>query len=308
MLKLPRTDAGQWRVLQAVVACGGYAQAALQLHRSQSSISYAIAKLQAQIGVPLLELDGRRMRLTVAGSALLREAVPLIDGLERLEVRAARLRQGWETEVRLAVDTLYPIQRLLPLLGKFAASCSETRVQLHEVVMSGADEALYGGQVDLAIATRVPQGFLGDWLFDAPFVAVAAPQHALHQLGRVLTLEDLRDYVQVVVRDSGLHEPRDAGWLGARQRWTVSKGETSLAAVLAGWAYAWLPEHDIAQALADGALRPLPLSSGQRRHLSMYLIQSDPERSGPATLQLGALIKADAATVSEDRADQDSMM
>nr|WP_230369051.1 hypothetical protein [Paludibacterium denitrificans] len=48
--------------------------------------------------------------------------------------------------------------------------------------MSGADDALHAGTVDLAVAGRVPQGFLGDWLLDADFVACAAPTHALLHL------------------------------------------------------------------------------------------------------------------------------
>ena len=51
----PRTTLEQWRVLQAIVDAGGFAQAAQELHRSQSSVSYAIARLQEQVGVPLLE-------------------------------------------------------------------------------------------------------------------------------------------------------------------------------------------------------------------------------------------------------------
>jgi DNA-binding transcriptional LysR family regulator len=297
-MRFPRTDAAQWRVLQAVVEYGGFAQAAARLHRSQSSISYTIARLQEQIGVALLEPDGRRMRLTPAGSVLLREAAQLVDQFERLELRAAQLGQGWEAEVRLAVDALYPTGQLLEVLGQFSACCPDTRLQLHEVVMSGADEALFGGTVDLAIGTRVPPGFLGDWLFDAHFIAVAAPEHPLHQLDRALSVDDLAEHTQMVVRDSGAERPRDFGWLGARQRWTVSKTETSVAAVVSGLAFSWLPEHAVASLITEGRLRPLPLQSGQRRHLPIYLIQADPERSGPAAQRLCSLFKQAGASLT----------
>lgn len=293
-MKIPRTSAEQWRILQAVVDYGGFAQAAQQLHRSQSAISYTVARLQEQVGVALLAPEGRRMRLTEAGAALLRDAIPLVDGLARLEERAASLQQGWETEVSLAVDTLFPTEALLSALGRFAAHCPNTRVQLHEVVLSGADEALFSGKAHLAIGASVPPGFLGDWLLDAEFIAVAAPHHPLHQLQRPLSAEDLIPQTQVVIRDSGTQSPRDAGWLGARQRWTVSRGETSLAIVLAGFAFAWLPRYRIRQELAQGLLLPLPLSAGQRRTGSVYLIYADPASAGPATRQLGELLQQEA--------------
>lgn len=294
-MKLPKTSAEQWRVLQAVVDYGGFAQAAQQLNRSQSAISYAIARLQEQIGAPLLEPEGRRMKLTTTGAALLRDAIPLVDGLAKLEERAASLQQGWEAEVRLAVDMVFPTEPLLAALGRFAASCSNTRLQLHEVVLSGADDALFSGKVDLVVGANVPPGFLGDWLLDGEFIAVAAPSHPLHQLNRPLNIDDLVPHTQTVVRDSGTREPRDSGWLGAKQRWTVSRVETSIAAVSAGLAFAWLPRHMISQELADGRLRPLQLSSGQRRHGSVYLIYAEPNAAGPATLQLGKLLQEEAA-------------
>lgn len=290
-MNLPKTRAAQWRMLQAVVDLGGFAQAADALHRSQSSISHAVTTLQQQLGVALLQPDGRRMKLTAAGAVLLQDARQWLAGLERLEARAQTLRQGWESEVRLAVDVLFPTAALLSALRQFAATCGAVRLQVHEVVMSGADDALYAGQADLAIATRVPSGFLGDWLCDAGFQAVAAPSHPLFTLGRVLDVEDLALHTQVVVRDSGAAAQRDAGWLGARQRWTVSKQETSLEVVLAGLAYAWLPLSGMADALAQGTLRSLPLARGGRRNMPLYLIVADPV-AGPATQTLARLLRA----------------
>ncbi|WP_036665483.1 LysR family transcriptional regulator [Paludibacterium yongneupense] len=292
--RMPRSQAEHWRVLQVVVESGGYAQAAAALHRSQSAVSYALARLQQQLGVELLEADGRRMRLTAAGETLLREAVPLVDGLARLDERAVALQQGWEAEVRLAVDTAFPTAPLLRALHRFAGQCVNTRLQLHEVVLSGADQALYGGQVDLAVGARVPPGFLGDALIDVEFVAVAAPDHPLHQLGRTLVADDLVEHTQAVVRDSGTQDPRDAGWLGAKQRWTVSRVQTSIAMVASGLAFAWLPRHLIAEELAGGRLLELPLGQGRSRAACIFLTLADPGGAGPATRALAALLQEEA--------------
>jgi len=56
----PRVSLEQWRTLQAVIDCGGYAQAAVQLHRSQSSVSYAVKRLQQQLGISLMHIEGRK--------------------------------------------------------------------------------------------------------------------------------------------------------------------------------------------------------------------------------------------------------
>lgn len=293
-MKQAKTTWEQWQVLQSIVSEGGFAQAAAQLHRSQSSVSYMVARLQEQLGVELLSPQGRRMQLTPAGEVLLRDAQNVLAAALRLEDKARALQQGWEAEVRLAVDSLFPTPALLPALGQFAAHCANTRLQMHEVVMSGADDALHGGQVELAVAGRVPQGFLGDWLLDAEFVACAAPQHPLHQLGRPLGMEDLQQQVQVVLRDSGQRQPRDEGWLGAWQRWTVSQPETAIAAVEQGFAFGWLAWHRIADSVAAGRLKPLPLAHGALRKAGLYLVLADPPAAGPATLQLASCLRAEA--------------
>ncbi|HCV77085.1 MAG TPA: LysR family transcriptional regulator, partial [Pseudomonas sp.] len=100
-MKTPRVSLDQWRTLQAVVDHGGYAQAAEVLHRSQSSVSYTVARMQEQLGVPLLRLEGRRAVLTDAGAVLLRRSRRLVQQASQLEELAYHMEQGWESEVRL---------------------------------------------------------------------------------------------------------------------------------------------------------------------------------------------------------------
>ncbi len=284
----PRTTLEQWWVLQAIVEQGGFAQAATALHRSQSAISYAVARLREQLGVELLAPEGRRMVLTPVGEALLRDARPLLEAAFHLERRAGALQQGWEPEVRLAVDGLCPTAPLLEALAAFAARCPATRLHLHEEVLSGAEEALMRGEVDLALVTRPPPGFLGDEVAEAEFVAVAAPDHPLHQRGSGLIAADLEDFTQVVVRDSGFRQPRDEGWLGSARRWTVGNPDTAVALAGAGLAFGWLPRHRIEDLLATGGLVPLPLTHGARYRRTLYLVIADEAGAGPAARTLAA--------------------
>lgn len=290
-LKAPRTSLDQWRTLQAVVDAGGYAQAALQLHRSQSSVSYAVAKLQEQLGVPLLEIQGRKAVLTKTGETLLRRSRQLLGDAAELEQLARSLERGWEAEIVLVVDAAYPSGTLMQILKQFAASSPCTRVQLEEVVLSGADEALLEGRADLVIAAQVPPGFLGDPLLKVEFIAVAHRDHPLHQYQQPLTSETLKRELQVVIRDSGLYLNRSTGWLGSEYRWTVSSLDTAVAAVSSGLGFSWLPIHQISRELAQGVLLPLPLREGGRGLASLHLIFGRHEAIGPATQQLAQLFR-----------------
>jgi len=282
MALLPRTSVEQWAVLAAVIDEGGFAQAAAALNRSQSAVSYAVARLQEAIDVPLLAIEGRKAVLTAHGQALLKRARSLIGDLGSLEGLARTLRQGWEPELRLVVDAAFPRDRLLNIVAELQRLCPNTQMQLSDAVLSGAEEAIVDGAADVVVTTRVPSGHLGDWLFDVTFVAVARSNHPLFSVNHPLTPEDLMRHVQAVVRDSGVRHPRDEGWLGSDLRCTVSSTEASLATVEAGLAYAWLPEHLIRGSLEKGLIRPLPLAAGASRNAPLYLVLVHSDLAGPA--------------------------
>ncbi len=294
--QIPRVSLEQWRVLQAVVDEGSFARAAELLNRSQSSVSYMMARMQEQLPVPVLEQSGRRATLTEAGEVLVRRSRALVDEALKLERLAASLAQGWEPEIRLAVEIVFPTDLLFAALHHFTDAGShqarEVRLQLIESVLSGTDEALFSGNVDLVVSGRVPPGFLGRPLLMVEFVAVAHCDHPLHRLGRPVTVEDLKSARQLVVRDSGMGRKQDAGWLGAEQRWTVSHLRTSIEAVRRGMGFAWLPEAEIRRELERGELRPLPMVEGGRRHAQLYLIYADRDSAGPAVRELAAALQA----------------
>jgi DNA-binding transcriptional LysR family regulator len=280
-MSLPRSTLEQWSILAAVVDQGSFAQAAQALHRSQSAVSYAVARLQEALGVPLLDLAGRKAVLTPHGRTLLARSRGLVRDAQALERLAKSLGSGWEPTLHMVVDAAFPRPRLLAIIGELQISCPDTLVQWSEVVLSGAEEAILQGGADLYVTSRVPPGHLGDLILAVDFVAAARADHALLRLQRPLNAQDLTLHVQSVVRDSG-SSPRDEGWLGAPRRFTVSSMEASLASLLAGLSFAWLPLHILAPHLESGVLQRLPLSVGATRPVSMYLVPAHPEAPGPA--------------------------
>ena len=290
-----KTTLEQWAVLASVVDEGGFAQAAQALHRSQSAVSYAVGRLQEALGLPLLELDGRKSVLTSHGKTLLGRARPLLRDLDTLEAVARSLKQGWEPELKLVVDAAFPRPLLFAIVADLQRACPSTDIQLADAVLSGAEEAITERHADVVVSSRVPPGFLGDRLIDVEFIAVARSGHPLLLIDRPLTLDDLTRHVQAVVRDSGSAQPRDEGWLGADHRYTVSSMESSLGLVVAGLAYAWLPEHVLANHLRDGVLRRIPLAGGGSRTVTLHIVMVRPELAGPAATAAVATFKNHAS-------------
>jgi molybdate transport repressor ModE-like protein len=286
---LAKVTLEQWRMLRAVVEHGGFAQAASAIHKSPSSINHAIHKMESLLGVPLLEVKGRKAHLTGAGSVLLRRAERILESVQNLEALADNLSVGLETEVVIAIDQAFPERILSQVLTAFSQRYPVTRVELHETVLSGTEELISDGKADLGITPCSLSGRLGEFLMNIDFIAVARPDHPLHHL-TVLTESDLEPYRQIVVRDSSSKHSINVGWLGAQERWTASNLHTSVAWVVQGLGYAWLPLSAISTYLENGSLKPLPLLVGAKRSMDFQLYHADIDKTGEATQYLAELI------------------
>jgi DNA-binding transcriptional LysR family regulator len=294
-MSAPRISIDQWTALVSVVESGGYARAAERLHKSQSTLTYAIQQIERLLAVKLFEMRGRKAVLTPTGQLLYRRGKTLVDDAERLELAAGELAKGWETEIRLAVDVLFPTWLMVQCLGAFSAERPDTRIELYETVLSSTDDMLLSRSADFAITSSILQGFVGDLLMPVHAVCVAAPSHPLHHLGRPATLDDLRRHRHVLIRDPGIRRARSGGWLN-EQRWTVSHKATSIHALGLGYGYAWLPDEWIRSELERGALVPVPLREGAERMGSLYLVFADRDAAGPGALRLAEIIREKVAS------------
>lgn len=280
----------QWRTLIAVVNTGGYAQAAQALHKSQSSVTYAVQKIESLLGVKAFEIQGRKAILTPTGQFLYRRARALLDESSALERAAKRLSAGWEAEIRVAAEIIFPTWLLLGCLDKLGKESPHTRIELIESVLTGTSEALLTGAADLAISNAVPPGFLGMPLMRTRFIPAASPEHPLHHLGRDVTMDDLRHHRHLVIRESGTRRDTKA-LLDVTQRWTVSHSATSIEAARLGFGFAWFPEEKIIKELREGSLKPLPMKDGGERFAQLYMVLADPDSAGPGTRRLAEIIR-----------------
>ncbi len=295
----PKVTLDQWRALQAVVDLGGYAQAAEHLHRSQSSVSYAIRRLEHQLGLEVLQLHGRKAELTETGRLVLQRARDLICDAAELEQLALQASSGWETRLRLVVDAAFPTTLLMQALEQFAPHSRGTEVELNEVIMSGADDLVEAGQADIVIGHQLPQGCLGNAIIEIPFIAVAHHLHPLNNKGNTIDENDLRQHRQIIVRDSG-QQQRDKGWLSSEHRWTVSSLDTSLTLVTNNMGFAWLPYHRIEESLTQGIIRPIPLQQGRVYKAALYLYFGHKTYAGPAARMLSTLLEQCAGEYEVD--------
>src|SRR5437016_5981912 len=217
----------------------------------------------------------------------------LLDEASSLERAAHRNSAGWEAEITIAVEIIFPTWLLLKCLDRFGQEAPHTRIEVIETVLGGAPEALLERRVDLALTPPVPPGYTEESRMRIASVPAAPPDHPLFRLGRRLTLKDLRKHRNLIVRDTSVKRDKRSGFLEAEQRWTVGHMATSLQAARMGFGFAWYPEEKIREEIAAGELKVLPLEDGGDAFGEIYLVLADPEGAGPGVRRLAEIFKED---------------
>ena len=149
------------QVLDAIDRRGSIAAASTELHRVPSTISYAVAKLEEDLGVAVFERSGPRISLTPAGRELLKEGRYLLKAAQDLEHRVRRVASGWETQLTIGLESLLAPSVLADDICDFYQVADSTRLRITQDTLSGSWEALLDRRVDLLIAAagEGPSGY-----------------------------------------------------------------------------------------------------------------------------------------------------
>ncbi|MDQ2066569.1 LysR substrate-binding domain-containing protein [Xinfangfangia sp. CPCC 101601] len=151
----------------AVFECAGrlesFSAAARELHMTQAAVSYAIAKLEDQLGTALFLREYRRVRLSEAGQ---RFHADVTIGLSHIQRSAQSLRATASgSHVSLACSTAFAAYWMVPRMERFRADLPDVDLRIHS---ADRDLDLMGEGIALGIRGGVPQ----DWpQYDAEALA-----------------------------------------------------------------------------------------------------------------------------------------
>ena len=161
-----------------VADAGGFAGAAGRLHLSQPAASRQIQALEVELGVPLFDRVGRRLRLTTQGEEIVRHARRLLQDANSLRDRANALRSGLIGTLRVGASPQHIETVLAPFVSRFRRR--HPGVVVHFIEDGGAriSERLEGG-AQLVLTSVSNDAFSGRLLYPAYALAVVARSHPL---------------------------------------------------------------------------------------------------------------------------------
>lgn len=265
----------QLRVLVTIADSGSFSAAGRRLKRAQSAISQTVATLEGVQGVTLFDRSGHRPRLTEVGRALVVQARFILASASRFEAVAAGTREGIEPELAVAIDPLVPTAPLIESLRALRDAFPHLPVSFSTEGLRGAERRLRRGEAALAfclLLPTIPEDIVALPLVEARLLPVAAPTHALAQLGRAATRADIEEHVQLVLSDPATPDGASYGIIGTKAWRFVDLGRR-LDFLLAGLGWCRMPEDLVAPFLKNGRLVTLCIdeeSSASTAPLTVY--------------------------------------
>ncbi len=252
----------QARALDALARHGTFAKAASALRKRHTAVLYAVKTLEEQTGLALLDRAGYRTRLTVAGERILVHARALLDAERQLDAACAEIRTGWEPELRLVFDGIFPVEPVLDVVAEIARAGASTRVDVSSEFLAGVERAFVESEADMMIAVLPPSSPDLRVIRLAPIRArlVAHKDHPLaarSKSGAELEETELAAHVLLTVRGSDPRLQLSTRGLEPPIAVRLADFHAKKAGILAKLGYGWMPEHLVASELERGTLVPL---------------------------------------------------
>ncbi|MCS0628838.1 LysR family transcriptional regulator [Telluria mixta] len=247
-------------VLAAVVETGSFTRAAEVLGLSASGVSRSVARLEAKIGVRLLERTTRALRLTGEGTRLYELAAPHLSGIEEAADAVAGAAAQVRGVLRVSLNPLFVRYVLAPRLPEFLARYPELEIRMvpvpdaADLVAEGVDVAVrFGPQPASSMSSRL--------LLNTRVLTVAAPAY-LKRHGRPKVPQDLAKHecLQYInpqdgrVFDWEFHRGKEVLVVETRGRLTLTDGDALVRACVAGAGVAQMLALGFESLITGGAL------------------------------------------------------
>lgn len=275
----------QVQVFLAIVETGSFAAAARKLGRATSVVSYAIANLEAQLGISVFERRGSaRPTLTDAGRAILPESRNIAFAIDGLLAKARGLTLGIEAEVRVVVDVMLPAKRLVKALEEFQQAYPSVTLRLKVEALGAVTDAVLAGGAMFGLSG--PLELANDLLVRGPagavkLVPVAAPGHPLAGLPQVSPAL-AREHTQLVLTDrSRLTRGRDFGVLAVKS-WRLADLGAKHALLLAGLGWGNMPKPMVSDDIKRGRLVALDIQGESETVYAFHTVHRRDAPPGPA--------------------------
>ena len=226
-----------------IVEVGSFRKAAEQLFKVQSAVSYSIKSLEEQIGFDLFDRTTYRPSLTPKGHLFYAQSKALLSAQHQLKRFAQSLKEQEVHSLRLAIDPVIDVNRIIPAIKKIKHAFPAIQIQFQTATLNGPFELLKNDQVDIAIASSFDGGLEYDFkpVAELSFVTVTSSDYITNF--ETIKPEDLKTYTQIVVSNQTFETHSEFGFMKTSPKWSVTDFASKKDLLINGLGWGNMPLH-----------------------------------------------------------------
>jgi DNA-binding transcriptional LysR family regulator len=250
------------RVFRAVVACGGFAAAELELNINRSTISRHIKDLEIRLGVTLCRRGRAGFALTSEGEQVYASAQKMMGAMEDFQHEVDELHQRLTGSLAIAIfdkTATNPQCHINQAFARFDDQAPEVQPEIHVEPINAIERGVMEGRFHLGIIPNHRPSTSLDYykLFEEQMYLYCATGHPLFNTTPAdLTAAAVREskYVGIGYHSPNMEITRE---LGQQRHATAYDQEAVVHLVLSGKYVGYLPEHYAQDFVSKGVMRPL---------------------------------------------------
>lgn len=265
-------------VINVIHQEGSFRKASERLFKARYAVSYSVKQVEEYYQIEIFTRDTYRPELTRSGKILVNKIQHLLSEANDFDTFARQMNSEVETELRISFSAIFPMDKVMSLLGKLKQEFPKTIIHLDIETASG-ERMLLDDLVDIGIYggfeqdTRVQYRNIEHCKLPI-FISDCFPLAGENEINQ----SDLSKYPQVVVKSSYKTSP-DSGILKEGIQWYVSDHNTKKSLICSGLGWGRLPMHEVKQELEQGKL--IQLNTLNTLEVPVYVAKLKSKSLGP---------------------------
>lgn len=249
----------QIKYIEAVVKEGSFRKASESLYISQPAISAAIKRVEEELNIEIFDKESYRAKLTHNGRFFYEKAKKVLEEFSNLEEYGKSLKKGIEPEIKIAIDAVFDISKILTKINTTIEKYRDTKLTVEVDYMENVADYLLYKDFDLIICPidhiqHIVSDMEKVFIEQIKMYHVISPNCPILKSNTVITKEELKTLPQIIIRTGS---ENSFGVISDTRKWHVNDFYLKKLIIMEGIAYGMLPEHFIELELKNNKLIPL---------------------------------------------------
>ncbi len=277
------TNLEHFHVIEAICTEGSFQKASEKLHKVRSAVSYSVKQVEDYYGLQIFNRQTYRPELTAEGKVLITQIRRLLRQANEFESFVSEMKGDNETEIRLGVSSIFPIEKITDLLITLKKEFPRTTVHLEIEVASG-ERMLLEEKVDIGIyGTPSRHKLIDHKQIDTLNIPLVISDKLPLKNSAHVTEADLASYPQIIIKSTDRQSP-DTNIVDDAAKWYVTDQYTKKSLITSGLGWGRMPIHLVEKELKDKSL--ISLDTQGELNLPIYIAKLKNKVQGPVAQRI----------------------